>query len=256
MSAAAGGRAAAVSTSPGFCTRDVAIGSKSHVIEHTWRPGGEGKVLMTTALIDAKNNKRRINQKQRFVDANEAALSLEAARMADEVLKSKRDWYNRTQAKAGGSSSSSGKRRNADLELADPVITALRGIGRTRSGAATGVATSPANEVRCKKSQLSSDTARDAAKQMQGTLLCCVADPFNLRAYHVQKPFMLRSTPFLGCRSALLPMCFTATRLTAVHVVSCVHRPHNSQQFRISSTAAACADAMCIRYEFNAIFAL
>ena len=57
--------------------------------------------------------------------------------MAKNNLKNRRDWFLKAQRGAGGSSSSGGSRRNADMELADPVIEALRGGGRTRSGVAT-----------------------------------------------------------------------------------------------------------------------
>ncbi|CAM9744043.1 unnamed protein product, partial [Ascophyllum nodosum] len=57
--------------------------------------------------------------------------------MAHSILKNKRDRFLKAQQGKAGGSSSSGTRRNADTEVADPVITALRGGGRTRSGVAS-----------------------------------------------------------------------------------------------------------------------
>ncbi|CAB1110804.1 unnamed protein product [Ectocarpus sp. CCAP 1310/34] len=56
-----------------------------------------------------------------------------AAELTDKVLKHKREQWQKAQQRSGGSSRSSGVRRTADSAVADPVITALRGGGRTRS---------------------------------------------------------------------------------------------------------------------------
>ncbi|CAM9145967.1 unnamed protein product [Pylaiella littoralis] len=118
MNSAGAGSAAPV-TKPGNCERIVFIGKDKHVIKHTWRlSAARGEVLLTTALANSKNPNRASNKAQAFVANDEDILSSKAAEMAHSVLKNKRDLFLKTrQGKAGGSSSSSsGSRRNADIE--------------------------------------------------------------------------------------------------------------------------------------------
>ena len=138
MSTAEAEPAAAV-TEPGKCNRIVYIGRDKHVIEHKWRlNGGVGdEVRLETKLVDRKNPNRTSNKMLAAVANTEEALSVKAIEMANSILKNRRDRFLKAQRGAGSSSSSSGSRRNADMELADPVIEALRGGGRTRSGVAT-----------------------------------------------------------------------------------------------------------------------
>ena len=138
MSAAEAGPAAAV-TEPGKCNRIVYIGRDKHVIEHKWRLNGGvgGEVRLETKLVDRKNPNRTSNKMLAAIANTEEALSVKAIEMVNSIRKKRRDRFLKAQRGAGGSSSSSGPRRNADMELADPVIEALRGGGRTRSGVAT-----------------------------------------------------------------------------------------------------------------------
>ena len=139
MSAAEAGPAAAV-TEPGKCNRIVYIGRDKHVIKQKWRLNGGvgGEVRLETKLVNRKNPNNRTSNKMLAAVANtEEALSVKAIEMANSILKNRRDRFLKAQRGASGSNSSSGSRRNTDTELADPVIEALRGGGRTRSGVAT-----------------------------------------------------------------------------------------------------------------------
>lgn len=135
MSAAPAGLAAAVSKS-GKCNREVRVGERKHVIQHSWRLHLD-KVQLTTVLLDSKSGKGGKNKHTAYVENSEKALSSKGAEMAEEVLKKTRDWWNKAQQRQGGSSRST--RRNADGDITCPIITALRGSGgqRTRSGATT-----------------------------------------------------------------------------------------------------------------------
>ena len=138
MSAAQAGPAAAV-TKPGKCDRIVFRGRDTHAIKYNWRldSAARGEVLLVTELVDSRNPNRASNTVQAFVADTKDALSSKAAEMAHSILKNKRDRFLKAQQGKAGGSSSSGTRRNADTEVADPVITALRGGGRTRSGVAS-----------------------------------------------------------------------------------------------------------------------
>ena len=74
-----------------------------------------------------------------FVENTESALSSGAEEVAYEILKNKQDWFMKTPAGKAGGRSRGGSRKNADGQVADPVITALwLGSGRrTRSGVET-----------------------------------------------------------------------------------------------------------------------
>ena len=136
MSAPDAGPAAAV-TKPGNCDRIVFIGKEKHVIKHSWRLHSvPGKVRLVTNLIDNRHRSRPSNTVQAVVTNTEEALSSKAAEMAHSILQHKRDQFLKAQQGRTGGRSSSGTRRNADVELTDPVITALRGGGRTQSGVA------------------------------------------------------------------------------------------------------------------------
>ena len=128
MSAAEAGPAAAV-TEPGKCSRIVYIGREKNVIEHKWRLNGGvgGEMRLETKLVDRKNPNRTSNKMLAAVANTEKALSVKAIEMASSILKNRRDRFLKAQRGAGGSSSRSGPRRNADMELVDPVIEALRG---------------------------------------------------------------------------------------------------------------------------------
>ena len=135
MSSAGGGPAPAVSK-PENCKREVVIDLTTHVIMHSWRPKtGRGLELITT-LVDSKH-KNRPSNKMTFVENTEHALSSAAAEMAHKVLKNRRDRFLKIQEGNTGGSSSGGRRRHADVEVADPVMAALRGGKRTRSGVVT-----------------------------------------------------------------------------------------------------------------------
>lgn len=143
MSAAAAGQAAAV-TASGSCQRTVQIGPKQYVIKQTWRVADTRGVLLVTVLVDERNPNRITNKLQTYVENDEAALSSKAMEMVDRILKTKRDRFFKSQqggsSSSGGSSSggsSSVQRTNADGGVSDPVLTALRGGVRTRSGRVT-----------------------------------------------------------------------------------------------------------------------
>ena len=133
----AGASAAAVLKS-GKCERKVVIGPTTHVVMHSWRPKAERGVELSTVLIHSKKNGRPVDTMTTFVENTESALS-SGAEMACKILKNKRDWFMKTPAGKAGGRSRGGNRRNADGQVADPVITALRlGSGRrTRSGVET-----------------------------------------------------------------------------------------------------------------------
>ena len=133
---AAGGQTAVVSK-PGMCEREVTVGKTTHRILHSWRPVDKRGIKLTTTLMANKQEGRIANKSIRFVENSEDALCSAAADMAHSILKNKRDWFLKTQQRKAGGSSSSSIRRNADIDLADPVRTALQGGRRTRSGVET-----------------------------------------------------------------------------------------------------------------------
>ncbi|CAB1103076.1 unnamed protein product [Ectocarpus sp. CCAP 1310/34] len=101
MSAAEVGPAAAVSK-PGKCERILWLGNQPR-----------GEVLLITTLVDKKSPNRSSNK----------------------LLKNKRERWEKARGRSGGSSSSGGgAKTNADREVADPVMAAFRGCGRTRYG--------------------------------------------------------------------------------------------------------------------------
>ena len=132
MSDADGGLVTEVSK-PGNCSRDVYLVDHKFVIRHSWRPHTPGGgVQLTTTLLDSKG--RSANTKTVYTDKTYLALNSKGEKMAEVVLKNKRDWWNRQQVRQpGGRSSSSKKRRTADSDIFCPIITALRGGRITRS---------------------------------------------------------------------------------------------------------------------------
>ncbi|CAN0006474.1 unnamed protein product [Pylaiella littoralis] len=138
MSTAEAGPAAAsvpaALTKAGACERTVLVGRDKHVVKHTWRYVPGRGVLVVADLVDNKHKNRATQHASGCVSENitEATVSKKAAELADKVLKNKRERWQKTQQQAGGGSS--GVRRKADSAVADPVIAALRGDGRTRSG--------------------------------------------------------------------------------------------------------------------------
>ncbi|CAM9114515.1 unnamed protein product [Pylaiella littoralis] len=137
MSAAEAGPAAAVSK-PGKCERMLWLGDQKHVIQYEWRPDNSRReVLPITILVDKKSPNRPSNKQQVFVDNTEESVASKVLEMAHRVLKNKRERWEKAHGRSGRSSSSSsggGARRNADREVADPVMAALRGCGRPLSG--------------------------------------------------------------------------------------------------------------------------
>ena len=59
--------------------------------------------------------------------------------MVHSILQHKRKQFLKAQQGRAGARSSSGTRKNVDVELADPAITASLGGGRTRSGVVTNM---------------------------------------------------------------------------------------------------------------------
>ena len=133
------GAPAAVVLKPGKCERKVVIGPTTHVVMHSWRPKAERGVELTTVLMHSKKNGRPVDTMTTFVENTESALSSGAQETTYKILKNKRDWFIKTPAAKAGGRSRGGNRRNADGQVADPVITALwLGSGRrTRSGVET-----------------------------------------------------------------------------------------------------------------------
>ena len=98
------------------------------------------KVRSVTKLIDNRHRNRPSNTVQAVVTNTEEALSSKPAKMPHSILQhNKRKQFLKAQQGRAGGRSSSGTRRNVDVELADPAITALRGGGRTRSGVVTNM---------------------------------------------------------------------------------------------------------------------
>ena len=136
ISSAGGGPAAAVSK-PGNCQREVVIGPTTHVIMHSWRQKTGRGLELITMLVDSKHKNRPSNKMMTCVENAEHALSSAAAEMAPKILKNRRDRFLKIQEGNTGGSSSGGRRRHADVEVADLVMAALRGGTRTRSGVVT-----------------------------------------------------------------------------------------------------------------------
>ncbi|CAM9826993.1 unnamed protein product [Ectocarpus fasciculatus] len=136
MSSAQAGLAAAV-TKPGGCERTVLLGKDKHVVKLSWRLVSERGVLVTATLVDSKHKKRRSQTHSGYAKNTEEAVSEKAQELTDKVLKNKREQWQKAQQRSGCGSSSGGARRTADSAVADPVIMALRGGGRTRSRVVT-----------------------------------------------------------------------------------------------------------------------
>ncbi|CAM9775752.1 unnamed protein product, partial [Ectocarpus sp. 13 AM-2016] len=85
------------------------------------------------SLVDKENPNRLSNKRQVYVENIEESVTSTALEMAHSVLKNKRERWEKAQGHSSSSSSGGGARRNADREVADPVMAALRGGGRTRS---------------------------------------------------------------------------------------------------------------------------
>ncbi|CAM9708533.1 unnamed protein product [Ectocarpus sp. 4 AP-2014] len=133
MSSAEAGPAAAV-TKSGGCERTVLLGNDKHVVKLSWRYVYERGVLVTATLVDPKHKKRPSQTQSSYAKENtEEAVSKKAAELTEKVLKNKRELWQKARQRSGGGSSAGGVRRTADSAVADPVITALRGGGRTRS---------------------------------------------------------------------------------------------------------------------------
>ncbi|CAN0364905.1 unnamed protein product, partial [Ectocarpus sp. 13 AM-2016] len=90
-------------------------------------------VLVTATLVDSKHKNRSSQTYSGYAKNSEEAVSEKATELTDKVLKNKRERWQKAQQQSGGGSSSGGVRRTADSAVADPVIMALRGVGRTRS---------------------------------------------------------------------------------------------------------------------------
>ncbi|CAM9723184.1 unnamed protein product [Ectocarpus sp. 12 AP-2014] len=133
MSAAGAGPVAPVSK-PGKCERILCLGKEKHVIRHEWRLNkGSEEVLLTTTLVDKKTPNRPTNKHQVYVENTEESVTSKALEMAHSVLKNKRERWEKAQGHSSSSSSGGGATRNADREVADPVMAALREGRRTRS---------------------------------------------------------------------------------------------------------------------------
>lgn len=132
---AAAGPAAAV-TNSGGCERTVLLGKDKHVVKLTWRYVSSRGVLVVATLVDNKHKGRASNVARAYVVENtEEAVRAKVVELTDRVLKNKREKWEKAQQQSGSSSSSSrGVRRNADREVADPVIAGIRAGGETRSG--------------------------------------------------------------------------------------------------------------------------
>ncbi|CAN0266038.1 unnamed protein product, partial [Ectocarpus sp. 12 AP-2014] len=143
---AAAGLAAAV-TKPGGCERTVLLGKDKHVVKLSWRLVSERGVLVTATLVDSKHKNRSSQTYSGYAENSEEAVSEKAKELTDKVLKNKRERWQKAQQQSGGGSSSGGVRRTADSAVADPVIMALRGVGRTRSRVVTIQPTEPTAPV-------------------------------------------------------------------------------------------------------------
>ena len=116
---------------PGKCERNVVIGPTTHVVMHSWRPKAKRGVELTTVLMHSEKNGRPVDTMTTFVENTKSALSSGAEEMAYKILKNKRDWFMKTSAGKADGRSRGCNWRNADGQVADPVITALRlGSGR------------------------------------------------------------------------------------------------------------------------------
>ncbi|CAB1103341.1 unnamed protein product [Ectocarpus sp. CCAP 1310/34] len=133
---AAAGLAAAV-TKPGACERTVLFGKDKHVVKLSWRLVSERGVLVTATLVDSKHKNSSSQTYSGYVKNTEEAVSEKAKELTDKVLKTKREQWQKAQQRSGGGSSSGGVGRTADSAVTNPVIMALRGVGRTLSRVVT-----------------------------------------------------------------------------------------------------------------------
>lgn len=131
----------------GNCIRIVPLGDKQWKVTHQWVPHDLG-LKLTTKLMDQRKDTRVAVQLVAYPKDDEDALCSKAREKAEEILKTRRDRYEKTLQPSSGVRRCGNTGRRADSEMGCPVRAALP--RKTRAGVTRPTAPDrpPEEEVR------------------------------------------------------------------------------------------------------------
>lgn len=115
----------------GNCIRIVPLGDKQWKVTHQWVPH-DLSLKLTTKLMDQRKDTRVVVQLVAYPKDDEDALCSKAREKAEEILKTRRDRYEKTLQPSSGVRRCGNTGRRADSEMGCPVRAALP--RKTRAG--------------------------------------------------------------------------------------------------------------------------